>query len=226
MHPRLSFTLPLPYHAYSSSSCSHPCYPYPLIYPFFIPTAMLSYSPYHPPHAFPLFLLLFTPVPITHSITSMRILIILHIAYPVITSPISYLFLPLKPYTHPTTFSLSIPPYTHGCSSPHISRPMHAPMANLCYMNSRPSNPLLSYLHYPRFLPSLSTRGRTSSMTSRALHVHLHPSFSVLPTCCPFSHMHEALPSYQIAEEATNTVKSTAKSAPSRVIRGGSLITK
>nr|CAN74089.1 hypothetical protein VITISV_015038 [Vitis vinifera] len=99
-------------------------------------------------------------------------------------------------------------------------------MANLCYMNSRPSNPLLSYLHYPRFLPSLSTRGRTSSMTSRALHVHLHPSFSVLPTCCPFSHMHEALPFYQIAEEATNTVKSTAKSAPSRVIRGGSLITK
>ena len=117
-------------------------------------------------------------------------------------------------------------PYTHGCSSPYISRPMHAPMANLCYMNSWPSNPLLSYLYYPHFLPSLSTRGRTSSMTSRALHVHIHPSFSILPTCCPFSHMHEALQSYQIAEEATNTVKSTAKSAPSRVIRGGSLITK
>ena len=37
MHLGLSFTLPLPYHTYSTSSRSHPYHPYPSIYPFPMP---------------------------------------------------------------------------------------------------------------------------------------------------------------------------------------------
>ena len=50
MHPRLSCTLPLPYHAYSSSSCPHPLLSYPCIYPFPIPCKLttFTYPSHHP----------------------------------------------------------------------------------------------------------------------------------------------------------------------------------
>ena len=79
-------TIPVLFHCYIS-----------ILHTPLIPTTMLSHSPYHPPHAFPLFLLLFTPVPTTQSTNSTPMsktrTFNTH-CYPLHPSPCSYLRFP------------------------------------------------------------------------------------------------------------------------------------